>query len=162
MVKAIASIQAEDHIKIPIDDYITALNVNPLVALEQTLHLPIILGADRVGTISITSESVFFLQAIHRIKTVLSFIFRIMKFKILENIYPSPSNTLKLTPPRNPIKPPIIAVTISTASIFQPIYSPNIENAVAHTIAKAICGLILVNIISSLLMSFSVLLYQNP
>ena len=71
-------------------NYITALKVNPLVAFEQTLHLPMILAADRVGTISITSESVFFLQAIHRIKTVLSFTFRNMKFKILENIYPSP------------------------------------------------------------------------
>ena len=41
---------------------------------------------------------------------------------------------------KNPNSPPTIAVTISTASIFNPIYKANELNNVAHIIAKNICG----------------------
>ena len=55
----------------------------PPIKKEQTLHLPMILGADRVGTISITSESVFFLHAMHQIETVV--VFGISSTKLSKN-----------------------------------------------------------------------------
>ena len=55
------------------------------------------------------------------------------------------SNTFKLTPPRNPNKPPIIAVIISTASIWYASHDANVEKNVAHKMATNTWGRIFPN-----------------
>ena len=62
----------------------------------------------------------------------------------MSNIY-SFSNTLRDTPPRNPNKPPIIAVIISTASIWYASQDANVEKNVAHKMATKTWGRIFPN-----------------